>query len=60
MTTPTAPYTASTSTEKARARRLAAQGLVKLTAELDSRVLRVGGKPRLVNREVLYVEPVLQ
>lgn len=50
-------YTAATSAEKAKARRLEAKGLVRITRELDARVLRVSGKPRLVAREVYTVEP---
>lgn len=49
-------YTATTSAEKARARRLETKGAVRIHRELDTRILRVGGKPRLVSREVYNVE----
>ena len=52
------PYHACTSSEKAKARRLEAKGLVKLTRELDSRVLRIRRRPTLVTREIFYVEPI--
>lgn len=54
----TTSYTAATSAEKARARRLEAKGDVRIYRELDTRILRVGGKPRLVAREVYNVEEV--
>lgn len=47
---------AATAIEKAKARRLEAKGLVRLHAELDSRIIRVRGKPRLVSREIYQVE----
>lgn len=46
---------ATTSAEKAKARRQEAKGLVRIDRELDTRILRVGGKPRLVAREIYYV-----
>ncbi len=52
------PYEAVTSNEKAKARRLEAKGLVRITPERDSRVLRVAGRNQLVGREVYYVEPL--
>lgn len=51
-------YTATTSAEKAKARRLEAKGKVRIHRELDTRILRVGGKPRLVAREVYEVETI--
>lgn len=53
-----APYYAETSDQKRRARKLEDRGLVRITAERDSRILRVAGKSRLVGREILYVEPI--
>lgn len=50
-------YIAETSAEKAKARRLEAKGAVRIHRELDARVLRVNGKPRLVNREIYVVVP---
>lgn len=50
-------YEAATSAEKARAMRLEAKGLVRISRERDSRVLRINGKNRLVGREIFYVEP---
>jgi hypothetical protein len=49
-------YTATTSAEKAKARRLEAKGLVRISRELDTHILRVAGKPRLVAREIYNVE----
>jgi hypothetical protein len=49
---------ATTSAEKAKARRQEARGLVRIVRELDTRVLSVAGKPRLVAREIYYVTPL--
>lgn len=51
-------YFALTSDEKAKAQRLFDKGLVRIHREIDSRVLIVGGKHRLVNREIYVVQPV--
>lgn len=51
-------YIAATSAEKAKAQRLCDKGLVRIHRELDSRVIRVAGKPRLVSREIYIVQPV--
>jgi hypothetical protein len=54
------PYEAVTSAEKARARRLEGKGLVLIHRELDSRILRVSGRNRLVAREIYYVTPIVK
>lgn len=52
--------TATTSAEKAKARRQEAKGLVRIVRELDTRILRVAGKPRLVAREIYHVTTLEQ
>jgi hypothetical protein len=52
----TASYFAETSSEKAKARRLEAKGDVRIFRQNGSRVLRVSGKNRMVNREIYLVE----
>jgi hypothetical protein len=54
------PYTAVTSAEKAKARRLERNGRARVTREIDTHILKVRGKPRLYVREVYYVEPIIQ
>lgn len=56
--TPQATYIAATSNEKAKALRLEATGRAKIVRELDTRILYVGRKPRLVAREIFSVELV--
>lgn len=49
---------ATTSVEKAKARRQETRGLIRIVRELDTRVLIVSGRHRLVAREVYYCDPI--
>lgn len=51
-------YLAVTALEKAKALRLETKGTVRIQRERDSHVVRVGGKNRLIGREIYVVERI--